>query len=254
MHDHAIKMQVWKGVKPEAKSPTMLTLNNVFRVVCLCFGVLVALIVAYFISKSPAVTVMPIQHIEIKNELNNERAIYIDNLLESLKTESFLSIDLDKPQRQLQSLSWVDEAYVSRQWPDRIVVDIVEARPIAIWKDQNINLQGKVFTPDDIKRNLPVFDVPKEKIELAIREYLILQKVFVNQGLYIDVISMDRRGSIKVSLDNDVTVILGVNNIEQRSRLAVFIMKKNALQNRTIDMRYENGFAMRETQQIVKGN
>ena len=43
-------------------------------------------------------------------------------------------IDMDGAQERVESLSWVDRAVVRRLWPDRIVVQIIERQPYALWQ------------------------------------------------------------------------------------------------------------------------
>jgi cell division protein FtsQ len=45
-------------------------------------------------------------------------------------------IDMDGAQARVESLSWVDRAVVRRLWPDRIVVQIIERQPYALWQHE----------------------------------------------------------------------------------------------------------------------
>lgn len=46
------------------------------------------------------------------------------------------SIDLDAAKRRVEGLSWVDKAIVRRLWPNRIVVQVIERRPYALWQNE----------------------------------------------------------------------------------------------------------------------
>jgi cell division protein FtsQ len=43
--------------------------------------------------------------------------------------------DMRAAQLNVQKLSWVDDAMVRRLWPNRIVVHIIERRPVALWQE-----------------------------------------------------------------------------------------------------------------------
>lgn len=43
-------------------------------------------------------------------------------------------VDVEKVRRQLLRHSWIDDARISRRWPDTLVVDIVERKPAAVWQ------------------------------------------------------------------------------------------------------------------------
>jgi cell division protein FtsQ len=60
----------------------------------------------------------------------NELKVYDQVLGE--RNRSMTQVDLDALRAKVMTLSWVADARVSRQLPDRIVVDIVERRPHAV--------------------------------------------------------------------------------------------------------------------------
>ena len=59
-------------------------------------------------------------------------------------------IDMDGAQTRVESLSWVDRAVVRRLWPDRIVVQIIERQPYALWQHQGdvkvVDVKGAAIT------------------------------------------------------------------------------------------------------------
>lgn len=60
-------------------------------------------------------------------------------------------VDLDLTREKMMRLGWVDEARVSRRWPDTLVVDIVERVPAAVWQHNQqltlIDRDGVVLEP-----------------------------------------------------------------------------------------------------------
>lgn len=44
-------------------------------------------------------------------------------------------MDVKSAQARIEELSWVERAIVRRLWPDRIVVQIIERRPFALWQN-----------------------------------------------------------------------------------------------------------------------
>ena len=60
-------------------------------------------------------------------------------------------VDLEATRERLLQFGWVKEARISRRWPDTLVVDVVERRPVAIWQNnRQLNLidgEGVVLEP-----------------------------------------------------------------------------------------------------------
>ena len=64
----------------------------------------------------------------------NERDI---RLAAQIRTGSyFFGVDLDAARDRTESLPWVDRAVVRRLWPNRIVVQVVETTPYAMWQNE----------------------------------------------------------------------------------------------------------------------
>lgn len=60
-------------------------------------------------------------------------------------------VDLEGTRDRLLQFGWVKEARISRRWPDTLVVDVIERRPMAIWQNNQqlslIDSEGVVLEP-----------------------------------------------------------------------------------------------------------
>ena len=87
----------------------------------------------------------------------NERDI---RLAAQIQTGSyFFGVDLDAARDRTESLPWVDRAVVRRLWPNRIVVQVVETTPYALWQnDGKLHLlsdAGELIVPVDAAESIP---------------------------------------------------------------------------------------------------
>lgn len=87
----------------------------------------------------------------------NERDI---RLAAQIQTGSyFFGVDLDAAQDRTESLPWVDRAVVRRLWPNRIVVQIVETKPYALWQNEGqlhlLAETGALIVPVEALESLP---------------------------------------------------------------------------------------------------
>jgi len=70
------------------------------------------------------------------------------------KGDPILGFSLDAARRNVEKLSWVDQATIERRLPDTVVVQLVERRPFAIWQNQGrfvlIDHDGNTVTDSDV--------------------------------------------------------------------------------------------------------
>ena len=72
-------------------------------------------------------------------------------------------VNMKEAQQRVESLSWVDRAVVRRLWPDRIVVQIIERQPYALWQNEGdvkvVDIKGGPIAEADVAQfaNLTLF-------------------------------------------------------------------------------------------------
>ena len=73
--------------------------------------------------------------------------------------EYFFGADLERAQIRTESLPWVDRAVVRRLWPNRIVVQLVETKPYALWQQNGqfslVSAKGEEITKYEDVRSMP---------------------------------------------------------------------------------------------------
>lgn len=87
----------------------------------------------------------------------NERDI---RLAAQIQTGSyFFGVDLDAARDRTESLPWVDRAVVRRLWPNRIVVQVVETTPYALWQNEGqlhlLSDTGALIVPVEAAASVP---------------------------------------------------------------------------------------------------
>ncbi len=73
----------------------------------------------------------------------------IENIINPQRGYPIFAIDVDEVKEKLLNLAWVKDVSVRRQLPDKMVIDIVEHKPLAIWQNNEkyfiISDEGKVL-------------------------------------------------------------------------------------------------------------
>ncbi|MGH1373827.1 MAG: cell division protein FtsQ/DivIB [Cellvibrionaceae bacterium] len=169
---------------------------------------------------------------------------------------SFVQLDLEHIQSQLEQMPWVDGAKLSRAWPDGLNVTIIEHKPIARWgKHDALNHRGEVIAllDDESSRalleGLPMLEGAAGMERQVMDQYRALTKVLADHGLSIRRLRCDLGRSWSMELGESVQVNIGRDQVMDRvSRF--LIVFETQLQQRwaelsAVDLRYFNGVAVK---------
>lgn len=187
------------------------------------------------------------EHITHK-ELENVLAKYLD--------ASFFLLSVKGLQSELNSMSWIDTAYVERVWPDTLKIKLTEKKPVAIWGDALMTRDGKLFNQGSVPSDL---DIPKlkgpqsQQLEV-LQVYEKLSKILSSYGLNASGLYLRDNQSWVLLLNHSVKIYLGKKELEERllrfckAYPAVFAEKADQLAG--VNLRYPRGMAVQWKQQM----
>jgi cell division protein FtsQ len=163
----------------------------------------------------------------------------------------FLSADLDRIQRAVESVPWVDHAQVQRRFPNSLHVTVVEETAAARWGQSGLlNTRGQLFVREatHVPAELPRLSGPEGTETLVAQRYLATQGRMLEAGMRIAALRLDERGAWEMDLDSGVTVRLGRRDVDERLdrfiRTASQVIAHRLGDITYVDMRYSNGFAI----------
>ena len=154
-------------------------------------------------------------------------------------------IDMKEAQNRVESLSWVDHAVVRRLWPDRIVVQIIERQPYALWQHEGdvkvVDIKGAAITDAKVEQfaQLKLF-VGESAGENAPNIHLMMRE-FPNIASRVDsfVNVSDRRWDMVVD-EGALRIMLPEQNMRGALRQLQSLQAETQILDRTIkviDMR-----------------
>jgi len=193
----------------------------------------------------------PIQHAEISGKFVQVSRIQVEQVLEPFARKGFLSVDLDKVKKSLETMRWIDHVRVERAWPDGVRVFVTEQVAVARWGEKGLlNTRGELFLPDarDVRADLPQLNGPDGAEAEVAKLYLDTYPRLLTVGLTLGKVTLDQRGAWSLQLSNGIEVRLGRNDVS--ARLERFIRAASpVIATRTgdvayVDMRYSNGFSI----------
>ena len=162
---------------------------------------------------------------------------------------NYLETTLGQVISEVESHPWIEAASARRVWPDTLLIEITEQRPVAIYNDtQYLGLSGDLFEPPK-----PVNE-PLPRLYGALSETM---QVYSHYGVFSDrlsdfskVISVSRGHDMgwQITLENGINVQLGRDDILGRLSRARDVLDRldgeKLAKLQDIDARYDNGIAL----------
>ncbi|MFD1006953.1 MULTISPECIES: cell division protein FtsQ/DivIB [Oceanisphaera] len=191
---------------------------------------------------------VPVNNLIIQGE---HRYLSRDEIRQSvLKLPSvgnFFALEVDQVQQQLQSLPWVYQASVRKQWPDTVRVYLIEQQVAAHWnQDAMLNIHGEVFRTRHPGLALVSLSGPDEESARVLEEYQHVQTLLQPKGYDIERVHLTPRRSWELTLKSGIKLLLGREDIE--ARLQRFIDVYPGIEQRErvayLDLRYDTGLAV----------
>ena len=195
---------------------------------------------------------LPIKRVQVQGSFTHVDAQAVRAVVAPFLTGNFLTVDVRRVQRVVQSLPWVRHADVRRAWPDAVHISVAEQVPVANWgEDGLVNDAGEIFKPprDSYPSGLPNLRGPEGSGKTVVTAFQDMSAMVAALNLHIVRVTLDERRAWSLELDNGIQVILGKGNGYER--LLKFVrFYHRALRDQEaaverVDLRYSNGFAVR---------
>ena len=193
----------------------------------------------------------PLRTLRINDNLQQVDPDVVREAVLPYARQGFFAVRLDEARAAVARLPWVEQAEVSKRWPDVLEVRVSEHRPYARWGDERLlSQQGRVFPAADVDvpQGLPLLHGPDGRVEDVVELYQEASSLFAPAGYGVRALLLDNRGSWAMVLSNGTEVVIGSHQARIRmarfARLLPQLLQQKQLPLSRADLRYTNGFAL----------
>jgi cell division protein FtsQ len=193
----------------------------------------------------------PIRYVRVEGS-----TLYLDDAaflaaIAPLTREGILDVNLGAIKAAASSFAWVDAVRVVRRWPDTLILEVREHRPLARWNENGlVSDRGIRFTPPSVEEfsQLPRL-YGKEGQETAVLDvWRKLNELVRTRKWLVTMLSCNFRESWTARLSDGKELILGRQ--DPVAGVAYFLERLPQLGDRQTaaikkaDLRYRNGFSV----------
>ncbi len=197
-------------------------------------------------------TFLPIKTIQLSGTFQHIDQQEIEKALRPFVGEGFFSLDIEKVRNSLSDKSWAESVSIRRVWPDRVMIKIVDKKPLARWDaDHLLSDKAKIFAANSTAKafeNLPQVYGSNVEPKQVLQQFYDFSEQFRSLDETISKINIDSRGAVDIELANGFKIKLGRDNVDSKLEKLVSIYAQQIRPRRTkiqqLDLRYSNGFAV----------
>ena len=204
------------------------------------------------------VTNQRVEQVNIEGEINFISEQKVLSAVNNFISESLLLVDMEEIKHELEAMPWIRSVNIRREWPDTMVLSVVEEKAIARWGETRLlNQDGAIFSPDNIigLENLAILSGPAGSERQVMEQYQLFSQLLYQRGFKIAELNLSERSAWKLTLANGVDINVGKTEVMQRMKRLVEFAGPALIEQmsdiESIDLRYMSGIAVKAKENKV---
>ena len=185
--------------------------------------------------------------------LNTQQTLQLQQLLGEKADTNLLKADLQSYLAKLETVDWVGQADVRRDWQQGIVVNVVPRQAVAKFGSERlVDANGTVFKPADSNDlnnpSLMQLQGDSQNAVVMMQQIKQVSDWFMPLGMKIEEVIVTPRMAWLFRFDNGLRVLVDNDNTSEKLyRLSIMLqnqLKPQLETLQTVDLRYKNGMAI----------
>jgi len=265
----------------KSKAPLPLDIKLMNALASALFGLLVVVLLGAGMAYVQRLPQFAIRGVTVTGDVSHYNAISLRaNVMPRLQG-TFFTLDLHAAREVFETMPWVRQAVVKRDFPNRLKVHLQEHQAVAFWGAEGdsrlANSFGEVFEANlgELERDdLPRLSGPEGQSAQVLAMLQALQPRLAQMELTLAQLELSARGGWRVQLDNGTTLELGSGSTDELlARLERFLKtvtqatsryNRSVEQLASVDLRHSDGYAIRlsgvstveaeDMKKVIQGN
>ncbi|MDH5511683.1 MAG: FtsQ-type POTRA domain-containing protein [Gammaproteobacteria bacterium] len=196
----------------------------------------------------------PVRNVRFEGEFKHVTQKELENAVVKAVRGNFFLLNLDAVKSRVESLPWVYQASVRRQWPQDVHIRFTEQQLSARWGDGAfLNQAGDVVrvAPDEPATGLPRLQGPEGTGPQVLEYFKRLGQILAVAGLKLERMTLTPRRVWRLDLADGMAIVLDQDQpeykLERFARVYAQSLRRQAEGIGLVDLRYANGFAVQQT-------
>lgn len=199
-----------------------------------------------------------IDELKIKGAFQYLQPQQVESAVAERVRGNFFAVNLDEMRGEVEKLRWVQSVDIRREWPDTLLVSVVEHKPVMRWgQDKWLTSKARVVDlgDGDYVQNAIKVSGDEEDAPTIMNQVLVWSSRLAELGLSLEEAHLSSTQAWKLKLasiydgKNEITeLILGRNNVGLRFERFVAMYRNNLslmdVRLQKVDARYPNGLAV----------
>lgn len=211
---------------------------------------------AYYIVHLPGL--FPVRTVHLREVPHRVDAQQVLEVARAEVRGNLLTADIEHLRVSLERLPWIRGANVRRRFPDALVVDLEEQQAVARWNDNAlVNHEGEIFVAHS-EQLLPHFIGQEGTSAEILQHHARFSQQLDVLGLAVDQIALSPRHAWRLRLSNGMLLELGREQMQDRLERFISVQTNDRARQgakafagaRLVDLRYRNGFAVRQVSDV----
>ena len=189
----------------------------------------------------------PIEEINIVSSDKKYNEKKLNRYIDSLYSNDLLLINIDMIQKNIMTDEWISDVEVTKSFPNKLSIRIIQHQPIAVYNNQIISKSGVLIKTTSNLRTLPIIIDEQKNLDIAYEIFSLSVTSLKKIDLIVKKIEI-YHSLIKIHTSTMVLISDKSNFEKNIQRLVPLFSDLNDMYGKkitSIDMRYSNGFAIK---------